>query len=90
MLCLYTKSFDDGEDPDYGFVFEAPEGYFHEAEIEFISPEQLFELIIDTIQVQADRRVKLLEFHQKYLETEEAQVQKIRKAEKKFNIKQLW
>lgn len=31
-----------------------------------------------------------MELHQKYLETEEAQVQKIRKAEKKFNIKQLW
>lgn len=91
QCCASTqKVFDDGEDPDYGFVFEAPEGHFHEAEIEFISPEQLFELIIDTIQVQADKRVKLMEFHQKYLETEEAQVQKIEKAEKKFNIKQLW
>ena len=91
QCCASTqKRFDDGEDPDYGFIFEASEGYFHDAEIEFVSPEQLFEIIIDTIQMQTKKRVKLLELHHKYLEEVEIQSKIIGETEEKLGIKQLW
>ena len=91
QCCASTqKVFHDGEDPDYGFVFDAREGYFHDAEIEFITPEQLFEMIIKTLHTQSEENTKLLELHHKYLEAANAQHEKVKKAEEKFGLKQLW
>ena len=91
QCCASTqKIFDDGADPDYGFAFEAPDGYYHDAEIEFLSPEQLFELIIDTVQMETYQKIKLMELHNRFIEAEDKQAQLIEEKEKTLNTKQLW
>lgn len=91
QCCASTqKIFDDGNDPDYGFEFQGVEGYFHEVEVEFVTPEKLLEIIIETIQVQADQKVKLLELLQYYHNTSTEEAEKIEEAEEKYNSKILW
>lgn len=81
QCCASTqKVFNDGEDPDYGFEFQGEEGYFYDTEIEFVTPEQLIELIMETTKMQAEQKIKLSEIAQKMFEDKELWEEKATKA----------